>query len=88
MRFEIRILQDCCTRIWDMRKPDEALHVLRGNMGAVRSLRFSNDGRFLAMAEPADFVHIFDTSTGFSRSTGSTTVGIQDQVLRCEQVEQ
>ena len=67
MRFEISILQDCCTRIWDLRKPDEALHVLRGNMGAVRSLRFSNDGHFLAMAEPADFVHIFDTSTGFSR---------------------
>ena len=50
-----------------MRKPEQALHVLRGRMGAIRSLRFSNDGRFLAMAEPADFVHIFDTSTDFSR---------------------
>lgn len=61
------VMQDCCTRVWDTRKPEQVLHVLRGNMGAIRSLRFSNDGRFLAMAEPADFVHIFDTSTDFSR---------------------
>lgn len=36
-------------------------------MGAVRSLRFSSDGRFLAMAEPADFVHVFDVDEGFQR---------------------
>lgn len=36
-------------------------------MGAVRSLRFSSDGRFLAMAEPADFVHVFDVKSGFHR---------------------
>lgn len=36
-------------------------------MGAIRSLRFSPDGRFLAMAEPADFVHIYDVQAGFSQ---------------------
>lgn len=37
-------------------------------MGAIRSLRYTNDGRFLAMAEPADFVHIFDTESDYRRS--------------------
>ena len=34
-------------------------------MGAIRALRFTSDGRFLAMAEPADFVHIFDSQSGY-----------------------
>lgn len=37
-----------------------------GRMGAIRSLRFSADGKFLAAAEPADFVHIYDVAAGFS----------------------
>jgi WD40 repeat protein len=35
-------------------------------MGAIRSLRFSDDGRFLAAAEPADFVHVYDAANGFN----------------------
>ncbi|KAI4307368.1 hypothetical protein L6164_030568 [Bauhinia variegata] len=34
-------------------------------MGAIRSLKFTSDGRFLAMAEPADFVHILDSQSGY-----------------------
>lgn len=34
-------------------------------MGAIRAVKFTNDGRFLAMAEPADFVHIIDTQSGY-----------------------
>ncbi|CAA7395549.1 unnamed protein product [Spirodela intermedia] len=55
--------QDKTCRVWDARSPHRALCALRGNLGAIRSLRFSPDGRFLAAAEPADFVHIFDAST-------------------------
>lgn len=33
----------------------------------IRSLRFSDDGRFLAMAEPADFVHIYDAASGYAK---------------------
>lgn len=40
--------------------------VLKGNMGAIRTIRFTSDGRFLAMAEPADFVHIFDTQSDYT----------------------
>ncbi|CAG8604151.1 39341_t:CDS:10 [Gigaspora margarita] len=50
----------CC---WS---PDGRI-IATGNQGAVRSLHFSEDGRYLAMAEPADFVHIFDAHT-FDRS--------------------
>lgn len=60
-------MQDTTTRIWDIRQPGKSLAVLSGRMGAVRSLRFSSDGRFLAMAEPADFVHVFDVKAGFQR---------------------
>jgi hypothetical protein len=33
-------------------------------MGAVRSTRFSPDGRLLAVAEAADFVHIYNVDGG------------------------
>jgi hypothetical protein len=46
----------------------EAVKVLKGRIGAVRSLRFSGDGRHLAMAEPADFVHVFETGKDYGRS--------------------
>lgn len=55
--------QDTTARLWDVRHLKTSVAVLRGRLGAVRSLRFSADGRFLAMAEPADFVHIYDTKT-------------------------
>lgn len=42
--------QDKTTRIYDIRNMSETLHVLRANLGAIRSLHFSNDGRFLAAA--------------------------------------
>ncbi|XP_072974142.1 uncharacterized WD repeat-containing protein C2A9.03-like isoform X2 [Typha angustifolia] len=52
--------QDTTCRLWDVRNLSESLAVLKGRMGAIRGLKFSSDGRFLAMAEPADFVHIYD----------------------------
>ncbi|GAB5586130.1 hypothetical protein Unana1_01030 [Umbelopsis nana] len=55
--------QDKTTRIYDIRNMSETLYVLRANIGAIRSLHFSNDGRHLAAAEPLDFVHIYDATT-------------------------
>lgn len=57
--------QDKTCRVWDIRNLSKSLAVLRGNLGAVRSIRFTSDGRFMAMAEPADFVHIFDVGSGY-----------------------
>lgn len=59
--------QDKTCRVWDIRNLSHSLAVLRGHLGAIRSVRFSSDGRFMAMAEPADFVHIYDTATGYQR---------------------
>lgn len=59
--------QDATARVWDTRKLSEAVAVLKGRLGAIRSLRFSSDGRYLALAEPADFVHVYDVSQKFTR---------------------
>eukprot|EP00249_Psilotum_nudum_P015257 c25227_g1_i2 orf=116-883(+) len=59
--------QDTTCRLWDARNLSSAVIVLKGCIGAIRSLRFTSDGRFMAMAEPADFVHVFDTLQNFSK---------------------
>lgn len=60
-------LQDMCTRVWDLRKPSESTVTLHGRLGAVRSLRYSPDGRLLAASEPADFVQLYDVTSGYTR---------------------
>ncbi|XP_050880548.1 uncharacterized WD repeat-containing protein C2A9.03 isoform X2 [Lathyrus oleraceus] len=60
--------QDRTCRLWDIRNLSQSLAVLKGRIGAIRGLRFTSDGRFLAMAEPADFVHIFDSQSGYAHS--------------------
>src|SRR5579871_1284460 len=42
----------------------ESYLTLQGTMGAIRSVHFSSDGKYLAMAEAADYVHIYDASSG------------------------
>ncbi|KAK6145759.1 hypothetical protein DH2020_019628 [Rehmannia glutinosa] len=59
--------QDKTCRVWDLRNLSMPTAVLKGNMGAVRSIRFSGDGQFLVMAEPADFVHIYSTKDNFGK---------------------
>ncbi|CAM8957537.1 unnamed protein product [Rhodiola kirilowii] len=59
--------QDKTCRIWDIRNLSRSVDILRGNLGAIRSIRYSSDGRFLAMAEPADFVHVYDVKHGYDK---------------------
>ncbi|CAK0787530.1 hypothetical protein CVIRNUC_010750 [Coccomyxa viridis] len=59
--------QDTSTRVWDLRAPSESVATLCGRMGAVRSLRYSPDGRLLAASEPADFVQLYDVTAGYTR---------------------
>lgn len=56
--------QDKTCRIWDVRNMSQSFCVLDAVGGAVRSLRFSSCGTHLMMAEPRDFVHIFDVNRG------------------------
>ncbi|VAI60263.1 unnamed protein product [Triticum turgidum subsp. durum] len=59
--------QDKTCRVWDVRNLSKAVHVLKGNLGAIRSIRFTSDGQFLAMAEHADFVQIFDARSDYTK---------------------
>ena len=56
--------QDNTARVWDVRSTRHALHVLKGRMAAVRSLRFAPNGSCLVMAEAADFVHLIECGSG------------------------
>jgi len=58
--------QDTTCRLWDVRNLSRSLAVLKGRIGAIRGLRFSSDGRFLAAAEAADFVHVYDARAGYA----------------------
>ncbi|KAJ3173987.1 hypothetical protein HDU87_007200 [Geranomyces variabilis] len=53
--------QDRTTRIYDTRNMKRTLATLPSTMGAVRSLRFSDDARILAIAESVDYVRLVDT---------------------------
>lgn len=57
--------QDTTCRLWDVRNLSQSFAVLKGRIGAVRGLKYSPDGRFLAVSEPADFVHVYDASAGY-----------------------
>ncbi|WVY94071.1 hypothetical protein V8G54_033159 [Vigna mungo] len=59
--------QDKTCRVWDVRNLSKSVAVLKGNLGAIRSIRFTSDGQFMAMAEPADFVHVYDAKHGFEK---------------------
>ncbi|XXG60170.1 hypothetical protein AAC387_Pa04g2137 [Persea americana] len=59
--------QDKSCRIWDIRNLSKSVAVLKGNLSAIRGIRFTSDGKFMAMAEAADFVHVFDTSSGYRK---------------------
>lgn len=59
--------QDKTCRVWDVRKLSESVAVLKGNLGATRSIRFSSDGNFMVAAEPADFVHVYSTKANYEK---------------------
>ncbi|KAL0321017.1 UNVERIFIED_CONTAM: hypothetical protein Sradi_5363200 [Sesamum radiatum] len=59
--------QDKTCRVWDARNLSKSVAVLKGNLGAIRSIRFTSDGQFMAMAEPADFVHVYDVKNGYDK---------------------
>ncbi|KAB2625730.1 WD repeat-containing protein-like [Pyrus ussuriensis x Pyrus communis] len=49
------------SRVWDIRNLSLPVAVLKNNLGAARSIRFSSNGQFMVVAEPTDFVHIYST---------------------------
>ncbi|XP_052188995.1 uncharacterized WD repeat-containing protein C2A9.03-like isoform X1 [Diospyros lotus] len=59
--------QDKTCRVWDLRNLALPTAILKCNMGAARSVRFSSDGQFMVVAEPADFVHVYSTKADYGR---------------------
>ena len=57
--------QDKTSRVWDTRNLSQSIAVLKGNLRAIRSICYTSDGKYMAMAEPADFVHVYDVSKGY-----------------------
>ncbi|XP_004492051.1 uncharacterized WD repeat-containing protein C2A9.03-like isoform X2 [Cicer arietinum] len=60
--------QDKTCRVWDARNVSSPIAVLKNNLGASRSIRFSSDGQFMVVAEPADFVHVYNTKANYEIS--------------------
>ncbi|XP_062188997.1 uncharacterized WD repeat-containing protein C2A9.03-like isoform X3 [Phragmites australis] len=58
--------QDTTCRLWDIRNLSQSFAVLKGRISAIRGLKFSSDGHFLAMSEAADFVHVYDSQSDYS----------------------
>ncbi|KAA8527301.1 hypothetical protein F0562_034602 [Nyssa sinensis] len=59
--------QDKTCRVWDLRNLSSSIAILKGNMGAVRSIRYSSDGQFMVVAEPVDFVHVYSTKADYKK---------------------
>ncbi|XP_062015035.1 uncharacterized WD repeat-containing protein C2A9.03-like isoform X2 [Rosa rugosa] len=59
--------QDKTCRVWDVRNLSKSVAVLKGNLGAIRSIRYTSDGQYMMMAEPADFVHVYDVKSGYEK---------------------
>lgn len=59
--------QDKTCRIWDTRNLSTSLAVLRGNIGAIRCIRYSSNGQFLVFSEPADFVHVYSVAADYKK---------------------
>ena len=59
--------QDKTCRVWDLRNLSDPVSILKGNMGAVRSVRFSSNGQFLVVAEPASLVHVYETKINYEK---------------------
>ncbi|KOM36724.1 hypothetical protein LR48_Vigan03g010500 [Vigna angularis] len=57
--------QDKTCRVWDVRHLSSPVAIVRGNLGATRSIRFSSDGQYMVVAEPADFVHVYSTKADY-----------------------
>lgn len=54
-------VQDKTFRVWDPRYMSKSLDVIKCTHAEVRSLKYSPNGKFLAVAEPHDTVNVYDT---------------------------
>lgn len=58
--------QDKTCRIWDVRNLSKSVITLDARIGAVRTIRYSSDGKFMAFGESTDFVRVFDVGSEYA----------------------
>jgi len=63
----VTVNQDTTSCLWDIQDLASSLTFLKGYIGAIHSLCFTSEGCFLAMAEPADLKHVFDTKQDYAK---------------------
>jgi WD40 repeat protein len=63
----VTLNQDTTYCLWDIQNLASSLAFLKGYIGAIHSLCFTSEGYFLAMAEPADLKHVFDTKHDYAK---------------------
>ncbi|XP_048421842.1 uncharacterized WD repeat-containing protein C2A9.03-like [Pyrus x bretschneideri] len=76
--------QDKTSQVWDIRNLSLPVAVLKNNLGAARSIRFSSDGQFMVVTEPTNFVHIYSTKVDeidFFREISGVSMGPDDKSL-------
>ncbi|PRQ34952.1 putative microtubule-severing ATPase transcription factor WD40-like family [Rosa chinensis] len=59
--------QDKTCWVCDVRNLSKSVAVLKGNLGAIQSIRYTSDGQYMMAAEPADFVHVYDVKSGYEK---------------------
>jgi len=57
--------QDKTVRIWDVRKTDEAVHVLPMVIGPAGTVRFAKNSKRLLAAEYSNYIHCYDVENNF-----------------------
>jgi WD40 repeat protein len=63
----VTLNQDTTCCLWDIQNLASSLAFLKGYIGAIHSLCFTSEGCSLAMAEPADLKHVFDTKQDYAK---------------------
>uniref|UniRef100_A0A453REA8 Uncharacterized protein n=2 Tax=Aegilops tauschii subsp. strangulata TaxID=200361 RepID=A0A453REA8_AEGTS len=72
--------QDRTCRVWDARNLSQSLHVLRGNLGAIRSIRYTSDA--LTRTRSSSVFGTGPTAAYFSMAASITT----HTLTRCSKV--
>ncbi|KAL0864145.1 hypothetical protein Bca101_043263 [Brassica carinata] len=66
---------DKTCRVWDIRNLSKSVAVLRGNLGAIRSICYTSDGTYMAMAEPLTLSMYTTSQKGTKQSKRSISLG-------------
>ena len=65
--------------MYDLRRYEDALCVLKSELGAFRAACYSPNGNVLALGEAEDYVHLYDVVAGYMKRQTYDYFGKQTQ---------